>query len=96
MNFNDKINFCNLIDAYENMLTEKQKQIAKLYFFEDTTISEIAELLDISRQAVHDSIEKTSEIMQDLEQKIGFVSLKEKLKTSVDNYKNLKEIIDNL
>ena len=33
----------NLLDFYENLLTEKQKLVAHMYFREDYSLSEIAE-----------------------------------------------------
>ena len=45
-----------LLDAYEQLLTEKQREILNLYYKEDLSFSEIAENLHISRAAVNDHI----------------------------------------
>ena len=43
-----------LLDAYKTLLTTKQQEILKLYYEEDFSLSEIGEILKISRAAVSD------------------------------------------
>ena len=49
-----------LLDAYEQLLTEKQREILNLYYKEDLSFSEIAENLHISRAAVNDHIKRST------------------------------------
>ena len=45
-----------LLDYYGQMLTEKQLEVAQLYYNEDLSLAEIAQLANITRQGVRDSI----------------------------------------
>lgn len=43
-----------LLDYYKPLLTEKQKKYLVDYFEEDLSLTEIAEMNEVSRQAVYD------------------------------------------
>lgn len=57
----DKLRYHALYDIYQGLLTDKQKQYFEYYYFEDYSLSEIAEMLDVSRNAVHDQVKKVLE-----------------------------------
>lgn len=59
-----------LFDFYGCLLTERQQEIYQMYFTQDMSLGEIAEQLDISRQAVYDIIKRSSLIMEDFEAKL--------------------------
>ncbi len=59
-----------LMDIYANMLTDKQREVMELYYYEDFSLSEIAEHEKITRQGVHDSIKRAEQTLSDLEQKL--------------------------
>ena len=44
-----------LMDFYGELLPKRQKDVIKLYFEEDFSLSEIAEEFGITRQGVHDA-----------------------------------------
>jgi predicted DNA-binding protein YlxM (UPF0122 family) len=68
----DRFEFVNeLLPFYDKLLTGRQQQIAKLYYYEDLSLSEIAENLDISRNAVHDTIKKVENLLTEYEDKLG-------------------------
>ncbi len=48
----------NLIDVYEGLLTAKQVHLIRLFYDEDLSLGEIAQLEGITRQAAHDAISK--------------------------------------
>ena len=58
MKVEENIYLAKLFDAYGVLLSEGQQKIMSFYLNDDFTISEIAENLNISRQAVMDSISK--------------------------------------
>lgn len=60
-------------DYYGQLLTERQLEACRLQGDEDRSLSEIAEELGISRQAVHDLIRRSQEQMEALEAALGLV-----------------------
>ena len=98
----DRFEYINeLLPFYEDLLTERQKQIVKLYYYEDLSLSEIAEELKISRNGVYDSLKKTESILKEYEDKLKLnaayhsrLQLYQKLADHVDE--NGRGIIDEL
>jgi len=68
-----KLIYIELFDEYQLLLTEKQQQIFKLHFHEDFSFTEIAVDLKITKQAVADSLKKSCELLEQLEQKLRLV-----------------------
>lgn len=60
-----------LLDFYGDMLTEKQKNAAELYYNDDLSLAEIAETVDISRQGVRDTVKRAEQTLLELEEKLG-------------------------
>lgn len=73
-----------MLDFYGGLLTEKQRQIMSYHYEEDMSLSEICEIYETSRQAVHDIIKRSEKILSDYEKELGLVkrhlSINEKLK----------------
>ncbi|MCQ2464045.1 MAG: DNA-binding protein [Oscillospiraceae bacterium] len=65
------LDYAMLLDFYGDLLTEKQRDIMQLYYFEDLSLSEIAENENISRQGVHDAIKHAEQYLDEFEEKIG-------------------------
>ena len=69
-----------LFDFYGELLTEKQREICRMYWQEDWSLSEISEALQISRQGVSDALRRSLRLLQQSEQKLRicerFLSLK--------------------
>ena len=63
-----------LYDLYGNLLTEHQQKVYGELVNEDLSLSEIAELNGVSRQAVHDLIKRCDKILEDYEEKLGLLS----------------------
>lgn len=67
-----KVNRDWLYDMYRNALTDKQIAIMDQYCYDDLTAVEIADNLGISRQAVHDTIKKSEQMISEWESRLGF------------------------
>ena len=78
-----------LLDLYGNILTEKQKLSMDLYFQQDFSLSEIAEQLGITRQAVRDSLLRAETALYDTEARLGLMKRFDKIrKLMIETYEN--------
>lgn len=69
-----KVDIDWLLTIYGAMLTDKQREIATLYFEEDLSLAEIAQQEGVSRQSVHDTLHRVEKQLRTLEQKLGIRS----------------------
>lgn|SRR5690625_686938 len=79
-----RMNF--LFDFYESLLTKRQQLYLSYYYRQDYTLSEIAQYVNVSRQAVYDNIKRTEETLELYEEKLKLY----------DKFMKRKEIIDEL
>lgn len=71
--------YVSLLDYYGSLLTEKQLNAMELYYYDDLSLSEIAEHTKTTRQGVHDNIRRAENALTELEKKLGFVQNTDKL-----------------
>ena len=55
------------------LLTERQRECYALHHEDDMSLGEIAEEFGISRQAVHDTIERAKSLMESYEEKLHLI-----------------------
>ena len=65
------LHYVLLLDCYGSLLTERQRELLEGYYNEDLSLSELAEPLGISRQAVHDSIRRGERQLEEYEENMG-------------------------
>ena len=70
------LDYAVLLDYYGDLLTEKQRDIMQLYYYEDLSLSEIAENENITRQAVRDNLKKGERKLFDYEEKLEIMKKK--------------------
>ena len=63
-----------LFDYYGGMLTEKQRECFDMRYNQDLSLGEIAQVLGVSRQGVHDNLSRTEALLRKMEENIGCVS----------------------
>ena len=77
-----KVRQTYLYDFYGELLNEHQQRIFEAFVFDDLSLGEIAEDQDISRQAVHDMIRRSTKKLEEYEDKLHlmerFLELREK------------------
>lgn len=64
------LRFARLLELYGCMLTEKQRCAAEAYYWEDMSLSEIAEEMGITRQGVRENIKHGEQTLEDMEKKL--------------------------
>lgn len=70
----DALQMTLLFDYYGDLLTERQRQCFDMRHNQDLSLGEIAEVLHVSRQGVHDSLTRAETLLQNMEEKTGCVS----------------------
>ena len=84
----DALEMSLLYDYYGGMLTDKQRQCFDLRYNQDLSLGEIAQVMDVSRQAVCDNLTRTEALLRKMEENIGCVS------RDLKNRKTLQVILD--
>jgi len=72
-----------LLDFYGDILSARRREIIEMYYNEDLSLSEIAEITGISRQGVRDSIKKSEKELLQIEESLGLVERFRKLKAEI-------------
>ena len=94
-----------LYDFYQSLLTEKQQKYIELYYLEDFQFSEIAEEMNVTRQAVYDNLKRSRDMLEQYEETLGmyknfnkrldlYAKLKKQLGGNITE--DVKQIIDKL
>ncbi len=91
-----------LIDTYSGLLTEKQLRLCDMYYNQDYSLSEIAQIENTTRQAARDGLEKARRKLFSFESVLGLCDKRaktqyilERVKTA-DDRKEVKFLIGEL
>ncbi|WP_073345939.1 YlxM family DNA-binding protein [Caldanaerobius fijiensis] len=80
-------------DFYGQLLTQKQRDVFRMYYLNDYSLGEISQELHISRQGVFDVLKRSEKVLEGYEKKLGLVKrFEEKQGELKDAFKRLKEI----
>ena len=69
-NLEKKNHYNILYSYYQDLLTEKQKEVFENYYFEDYSLSEISLALKVSRNAIWDLLKKVERNLDNYENKL--------------------------
>lgn len=86
----------DLLGIYGKLLTDYQLEIMELYYFEDFSLSEIADNKNVSRNAVFTLIKRVEKILLEYEDKLKLNLKYKKIERKLENQKELKEEIVNI
>lgn len=99
-----------LYDFYGSLLSDSRREVMALYHEDNLSLSEIADELGMTRQAVHYSLKKAETALQGYEDKLGLIAeyekkqklasraldVLERLEISESDAGELKDIIRNI
>lgn len=91
----ENIYITNLYDCYGELLTDKQKEYFLDYYFDNLTLSEIADNNSVSRNAIHKQLKETENKLKEYESKLKLYEKKEKILDLIKDEK-IKEKIKEL
>ncbi len=74
-----------LFDYYGELLTDKQQEFFKDYYFDNLTLQEIAENNDISRNAVHKTLNTINNKLEYYESVLKLYDKSNKIKDIIKN-----------
>lgn len=74
----EKVKYHQLYDIYGQLLTEKQRSYFEYYYLDDYSLSEISNILDVSRNAVHDQVKIVIAHLDHYEEILHLLEKKEK------------------
>lgn len=89
----ERVYLSMLYDFYGALLKENNRRIFEAYIQEDYSISEIAEEMEISRQAVHDAVKRITKQLKGYEEKLGLL---ERFERQRDEMKRLHECLQEM
>ena len=96
----DKMIYLNsLYDIYKDLLTDKQKEYYESYYFENLSLSEIAENFEVSRNAIFNQLKIIEDKLLEFENKLKLKEKQEKIlkilekKSNKELYEEIKRII---
>lgn len=82
------IYYNNLYDCYGKLLTDKQRNYFENYYFENLSLSEIADTYHVSRNAVYKQLQLTIKKLIEYENKLGLYNKKQKLEEIIKHETN--------
>jgi len=94
----ERIYLIDLYDIYGELLDEKKKEYFESYYFDNLSLGEISENLDVSRNAVFKQIKSVEEKLLFFEGKLNLYKKKKELESvinSLDDNK-LKEKLEKI
>ena len=71
----EKLLFGNLLELYRAFLTKKQVEYMELYYQEDYSLQEIAELFGVTRVAIHNQLQHAQKKLLDFEKHLGLYDI---------------------
>ncbi len=87
----------NIYDYYEELLTEKQREYFKDYYFKNLSLSEISEDKKISRNAIYKVIKETEKKLNYYEETLKLYKKSLKIKKIIKNLdEKIKKEIEEL
>jgi|SRR5690554_1346429 len=89
----EKTEYLNtLYSFYSELLTDKQQAYYTNYYHMDLTLQEIADIFDVSRNAVHTQLKSVEQILYNFEAKLKLVETSQKRSKLLDRLESTKDL----
>ena len=85
-----------LYDIYSSLLTPKQRRLCEMYYNQDYSLSEIADIESTSRQAARDGIGKAKQKLAHFEDSLGLLGKRQKSSAALHSQVSREEMIKTL
>ena len=82
-----------LFDFYGQLLSIKQQQAVSLYYNDDLSLSETAEVMGITRQGVRDLVKRSEAELYEYEHKLGLYARFERVGEYAQSIRSLAESV---
>lgn len=89
------LEIATLLDCYKELLTEKQKFLLECYYFEDLSLTEIADNEGITPQGARDIIKRAADKLLNFEKQLKFAQYIENTSTIAEKIISAAEKIEN-
>lgn len=73
MGIEKRLQVTELYDFYSELLSDKQREYLKNYYFEDLSLTEISEIYGISKQAISNNIKRCIADLEGFEKKLKLI-----------------------
>ena len=90
----DAFEMALLFDTYGGMLTDKQREYIDMRYNQDLSLSEIGEMMGVSRQAVFDNLARTEALLRRMEENIGCVKRDRMTRKAVQEILDAAAVLD--
>lgn len=79
-----------LFECYKPLLTDEAIRRFEEYYYDDLSLSEMAEISSVSRSAIHDALKNTLEKLSSLEEKLQLLKKRKNIANRLSIYKEAK------
>ena len=90
----DALEMALLFDTYGGMLTDKQRECFDMRYNQDLSLGEIADMMEVSRQAVNDNLKKTEALLRRMEENIGSVKRDMMIRRAIQELLEAATVLD--
>ncbi|NCD08571.1 MAG: DNA-binding protein [Negativicutes bacterium] len=68
--FEQRMRLVRLYDIYGGLLTDRQQKCMEMHFYNDLSLSEIADEYSVSRQAIYDLLRRAEQLLEKYESRL--------------------------
>ena len=93
MNLIEQEKMCKLFALYGELFTENQKELFISYYYDDMSLQEISDNLNVSRNAIYSQLKRIENSLKTYENKLHLQEYYNKLNNLLDSDLNKEELI---